>query len=288
MSGGTQVALLAHAAPAFRLTYEELLWKLLRRGKEELNERTGHRILALPPVSFNLDLSSHDLPVCGLRRLHPRTAAAEVAWFLSGDRDVSWLRKYARIWDKFTEADGQTIHAAYGYRWRHAFGRDQLALALDALSDNSSDRRIYVANWDPREDGLGAEGQKNVPCPLGFTLSVLDGQLNSQLTLRSSDVFVGLPYDVMGHALLMDAIAADLGVELGTMGVALAHPHLYDVHYGMAEEAMATQWSESTLRMPGLSTQTILRDRDGYVGVLKSLSGRVDWPAYNPLPEVVE
>jgi thymidylate synthase len=229
--------------------------------------------------------------VCGVRKLFPKTAAAEVAWFLMGSCDVSWLRQYAPIWDKFVEADGFTIAGAYGHRWRVAFGRDQIGSAIEALQRNPSDRRIFISAWDPAVDGLGASGQKNVPCPVGFTLSITNGRLNSTLLLRSSDVFVGLPYDVMGHALLMRAIARSINpdLELGRMHVSLAHPHIYETHWQMARTCVlgGVIVDERPELPASWSIEEIAANPEGYVTDVAQLAKAVSWPSYSPRPEVV-
>jgi thymidylate synthase len=278
------------ASRSFGEVYRQLLWELLSPAAlEEVNERTGARISVLPnPVHFNLDLRAGYLPLCGVRRTFPRTAAAEVAWFLLGSKDVSFIREYAPIWDKFVEEDGTTVAGAYGHRWREHFGRDQVSKAIEALRANPTDRRVVVMAWDPGHDGLG-EPSKNVPCPLGFTLSVVAGRLNSAIVLRSSDVFVGLPYDVMGHALLMQAIAASIGglKGLGTMSVTLAHPHLYGVHEGMAAEALRTKDPQDTRLLPPWSVEQIEDDPHGYVFNVKLLFSGVRQPDFHCRPEVV-
>jgi thymidylate synthase len=267
--------------------YFHLLTWLLN-SPEQVNERTGRKVrVGRGGTSFRLDLSDGLLPTVGLRKTFPKSAAAENAWYVRGERDVSFIRKYAPLWDKFVEDDGLTIAAAYGYRWQAHFGRNQLSLALDALDHDPSDRRCYVSAWDPRLDGLGARGQKNVPCPLGFTLSILDGELHSTITLRSSDVFVGLPYDVMGHALLMAAAARSLNVRLGVMQVNLAHAHLYDVHYDLARECLKQEPVVPTLWLPASTIAEIRREPDSYVLDLARRATLEVWPEYNPRPEVV-
>jgi len=282
----------------FGEVYADLVETLLSSGPEfvdtEINQRTGSEIKALVgATSFKLDLGDGLVPMPRFRRFHLKTAAAEVAWFLMGTKDVSWLRKYAPIWDKFTEDDGKTIDAAYGYRWKHQFGRDQLKHAMEALHLNPSDRRVYVSNWDPSEDGLGAAGQKNAPCPLGFTLSIVDQKLHSTLTLRSSDVFVGLPYDVAGHAILMQAIASSIeGITgLGTMTVTLAHPHLYKTHYAMAREMLGQDPVDPVLGSPKMldwATWEILEGPDGFVQAYGDQMDGLEVQAFNPRPEVVQ
>lgn len=279
---------------AYHDQYLALLADLMdpERSVEEANERTGHRVRILRQGRhLSVDLADGRLPVPGTRRVYPRTAAAEVAWFVRGDRDVTWLARHAKIWSKFTEADGVTVDAAYGYRWRRHFGRDQLRLAVSALQEDPSDRRVYVSAWDPAQDGLGARGQRNVPCPVGFTLSLVEGRLNSTLLIRSSDVFVGLPYDVMGHSMLMEVVAATIGPSrcrgLGVLSVSLAHPHVYDSHYNMVRTSVLQDPVESRLRMVPMTLGQVEEAPDLFVAAYATLARATDWPSYNPLPELV-
>lgn len=210
--------------------YRDLLNRLCRAGIQQENKRTGELIwTTMGPVSEMLMMDEY-LPIAGNRKLFPTTAAAEVLWYLSGSTDVTWLRNKCKIWDQFVEDDGLTISNAYGYRWRKHFGRDQIKQAIIALQDDPSDRQILISTWDPRLDGLGNQGVKNTPCPTHFTFSIVNGKLCTALFIRSSDVFVGLPYDVMGHAILTDMIAAELKIRPDSMHITLAHPHIYEKH----------------------------------------------------------
>lgn len=281
----------------FHSLYEDILWRALWRGHLETNERTGHSVRSLPPVSFSLDLSDGLLPVAGNRRLYPATAAAEVAWMLMGTQDASFMMKHAKVvWEKFTEYDpsfrdvnGEVpiVKAAYGYRWRQHFGRDQLKLAVEALRKNPSDRRVWISAWDPSSDGLGAKGQLNVPCPVGFSLSVVDGRLNSALVLRSSDLFVGLPYDVMGHAMLMAVVAATLRVEPGVMHFTLAHPHLYDSHFEFAEESFSHFVRDTRVALVQRPLKDVEAEPDHFVATYKARAQDEPWPSFAPRPEVI-
>lgn len=272
-----------------------LSWLLSPACPEQVNARTGHKIkVGRGGTAFRVDLSDGILPTVGVRKLFPKSAAAEVAWYLSGEQDVTWMRRHAPLWDKFVEEDRTTVLSAYGYRWRKHFGRDQIGQALDALRKDPSDRRVYISAWDPAMDGLGAHGQRNVPCPTSFNLYIIDGELHSSLYLRSSDVFVGLPYDVMGHALLMDALAAELGPHVlpGVMHVTLAHAHLYEDHYEMAKQCVSSPLKQDLvvprIGLPAWSVTEIVAERDAYVSTVAAVARAADWPAFNPKPFVVE
>ena len=275
---------------SFREAYHGLLCELKEAG-EEVNARTGVRIKRLDGAhSFKLDLRRCRLPMPGNRRLHPRVAAVEVAWEMLGTQDPAFvLQRAPKIWQDFVEEDGK-IECAYGHRWRSHFGRDQLWMALQALDKDPSNRQVYVSTWDPSADGLGAMDQpKNIPCIAGFSLTRTDDLLHLSVFIRSSDVFVGLPYDVMNYALKLDAFAASLECRPGTLHVTLAHPHIYEPHFEMLDESLARVWETGEPHMPRWSINQIESNPDGYVEIVRyttaqKLSCRVDWnPAVGPV-----
>lgn len=273
----------------FNFHYNDLLQRLLSpEAVEEFNMRTNTKIRVIPGgVSFKLDLSNDMLQIPHGRKFHIKTCAAEVAWFFMGTQNLDWFRKYSHIWNDFVEDDGFTVDSAYGYRWRSHFGRDQILNAIMALKANKSDRRIYISNWDPSKDGLGRSA-KNVPCPLGFTLSIIQDRLHMSLTLRSSDVFVGLPYDVAGHTLIMKIIAETLKVKMGTLHVTLAHAHLYENHYGMAMETINNKFiPENEANLLNFNLLEVTNEPDRYVELVTLIMNEVDQTKYNPRPDIV-
>ncbi len=272
--------------------YSELLVGLLDKGTLQHNERTHTSVLVQRGgSSFSLDLSDGLLPVCGGRRLRPSTAAKEVAWFLMGTDRVEWLEERGcRIWSKF--AVGGHVDS-YGFRWREKFGRDQIRLALETLANEPSSRQVMVSAWDPGSDGLG-EKAKNFPCPTHFTLWQLDGELHMSVFMRSSDAFVGLPYDVMGHALLMKAFSVSLGLKLGIMTFHLSHLHLYEPHWEMARRLLdnasyiAEEWAACRVRMPTACSVTGIEEApDAYIECIRVAEQHALWPDYDPRPELI-
>jgi thymidylate synthase len=296
----------------FYNSYVELLEQLVDSPYEETNERTGHKIRMLRGAfDFSVELGCDRLPVPGVRRVFPASAAAEVAWFALGTKDPGFINRHAPLWRKFVEDDG-TIPAAYGYRWRRHFGRDQLALAVGGLAANPSDRQLVVSAWDPGSDAMGTTVLKNVPCPVMFTLSstpradfTWGREVHATVLVRSSDCFVGLPYDVMGYCLLIKLIVSELrareaagtrddggfvGWQPGSVHFTLAHPHLYDSHFDMARDALASAHVVDEPALPGYdwTIGEVERRPDDYVRHVRALAEFADQPEFNPLPEVIE
>lgn len=278
----------------YDLAYATLLHALTddrRLGREtdlRVNGRTGVRTRELRGgASLKLDLSTDILPIPGNRAYYPKVAAAETAWQLMGTKDPSFMMEHApRLWEKFIE-DGE-IKAAYGWRWRNAFGRDQLIDAIVALYDDPTSRQCWVQAWDPSSDGLGRKGPKNIPCPVGFTLN-LDGdrRLHTCVFIRSSDAYVGLPYDVMNYAMLTKAIARTLEAEAGTLHVTLANVHLYEPHWAMAIEDLSSPWHlPEQYLMSDKRIPDILADPGSYT--LGHVHMRPNPSAPRRFPEVIE
>lgn len=314
-------------AKSFHEAYRGLLSELMNHGVTEVNERTKTEIKMLQGAhSFKLDLSDGRLPVVGNRRYYPHVAAAETAWQFMGTKDPTFiLGKAPKLWSKFLEDEDFTftdmdnhgevtrterrsvLKTAYGYRWRHAFGRDQLALAIHELKTNPTNRQLFISAWDPRSDGLGGPQPKNIPCPVGFTVSRFGNDLHMAVFIRSSDVFVGLPYDVMGYALTADAIAATTGLRPKSLHFTLAHAHLYKPHWNATRACLTAGWSAGEWReakefekasttwadnvqpsLPAWDIQAILDNPEGYVSIVKALAGRTSQNSWDPMPEVIE
>lgn len=297
----------------FAEQYRDLLGDCLA-GVEDMNRRTGKAIRMMSDgASFALDLSDNVLPTCGLRLTRPHVAAAENAWCLLGHNHVDWLRRHAKVWDAFAdvatcaECDGMGdvtdrecakcggtgkthwLEQAYGNRWKNAFGYDQLDAAMKRLITDPSDRRVWISSWDPTLAGdLAVCGQRTVPCPVGFTLSIMNGRLCSTLMIRSSDLYHGLPYDVMRHAFLMAAVGESLLRELGHMRVTLAHPHLYESQWESARDMLRLPTVVPLLKLPDWSVGRVVGEPDYYVETYKAYAASREfaWPSFNPKIEV--
>ena len=220
----------------FDQQYQQALLRIMNEGYEEVNERTGHKTRIIPGLTFELD---HGFPLLTLRKIPLKLFIAEQIWFLMGSKNPDdFVAKFTKIWDDFREDDG-TIAAAYGYRWRHHFGRDQLEAVVNLLEQEPGSRHGVVVTWDPGDDGLGiGSKKKNVPCPYTFTLNIIGNKLHMHNVIRSNDMMLGCPHDVAGFALLNHILAARLGVKPGKYTHTISNAHIYDIHYKQAWEAI--------------------------------------------------
>lgn len=241
-------------------------------GSPQLNERTGHNIMTVLHRSVTVFHDrSRGWPLPNLRRTWLKSASAEVAWQILGSKSIGWLTTKTPMWDKFANANGD-VETAYGDRWRYHFARDQLAMLINALTNDPSNRQLVVSAWDPSVDGLGdmRSSKSNVPCPVVFSVQALLKEVHLHVFVRSSDVVVGLPYDYLSYALLLSAIAKSVNLEPGGVTLSLSHAHIYDTQMPLAM-AMLYRWEHSGRRTarhfapPSMSVQDITDHPDMYV-----------------------
>ena len=222
----------------FDREYQKAILDIMNKGYDELNERTGHYTKVLPGVNLRVD---QGFPLLTLRKIPIKLFVAEMIWFIMGSNNPEdFVNKYTGIWKDFTESNG-TISAAYGYRWRKHFGRDQLGQLIQHLEEQPHSRHAVVVTWDPADDGLSGKNlkfteKKNVPCPYSFTVNIVGNKLHLHNIVRSNDMILGCPHDVAGFSLLQYILAARLGVKPGVYTHSISNAHIYDIHYDQAWE----------------------------------------------------
>ncbi len=220
----------------FDTQYRQAITDIMTHGYDVPNPWSGRTPRMLPGVTLRMDVDE-SFPLLTLRKIPIKLFVAEQIWFLMGESRPDWLRPFTKIWDDFLEPDG-TIKAAYGYRWRHHFGRDQIDMLLKHLSENPHSRHAVVVTWDPASDGLAFDAKKNLPCPYTFTANIAGGKLHLHNIVRSNDMILGCPHDVAGFALLQCILAERLGVAPGIYTHSISNAHIYDNHFHGAREIM--------------------------------------------------
>lgn len=265
--------------------YLSMIDEVMSFGVDQHNQRTNTIIRAVHGMAAKWDMKYY--PLLSLRKMFPKTGAAEVAWMLGGSLRTDFLSKYTSIWKQFEDEDnpGQ-ISTAYGYRWRYAFGVDQIENIVMKLREDPSSRQQVLMSWDASKDNVVRA--RNIPCPYTAVINIIDGKLNIHLTLRSNDIVVGLPYDFLLYTLLGNLFANELGVEPGILAYSIAHGHIYHTHLDMISEMREHMINAG--RTPVQFTDTITSCRNSpelFVDtVAADASSQLD-SGWNPRPKVV-
>ena len=227
-------------------TYEQVLAHVLARGARVKN-RTGTDTLSVfgPEIQIDHDLST-GFPLLTTKTVPFEKVAAELAFFLSGSTRVQDLHP-VRIWDAWSDPETGELGPIYSHLWRRFGGShpvshgepsltshrsnqdqdhdldglktrtghfndpgvDQIAnlvrdISTCALDEGASvGRRLIMLAWDPR----ALPFQALPPCHLLTQFCVRDRRLSCVMTMRSADLFLGVPWNLASYALLTHLLA---------------------------------------------------------------------------------
>ena len=162
--------------------------------------------------------------------LNPAFALAEVVWIMNGRRDLEFLNFWNTKYQDFVGSEPE-LHGAYGYRLRRHLGWDQLERAYKILGHNPDTRQVVLQIWDSRIDIPKPDGtlaSKDVPCNVISMLKVRDGKLEWSQIIRSNDLFLGLPHNLVQFTSLQEIVAGWLDIECGTYNQISDSMHIYE------------------------------------------------------------
>jgi thymidylate synthase len=181
-------------------------------------------------------------PVINLpaRGLNYRFMAAEALWTLSGSNRVSEIAQYCKHWERFSD-DGIFLRGSYGPMFV-----EQVGYVADCLIRDPLTRQAVMSFWrvNPRDS-------KNIPCTLTIQFLVRDAIIHADVTMRSSDAWLGWPYDVFTFSMITWYVALMVNLkrgkgciaELGDLTIFAGSQHLYQEHCMVARECMNAKWS---------------------------------------------
>ena len=214
------------------LQYHDLLERILADGVEK-HDRTGTVSVFGHQMRFDL---ARGFPLTTTKKLHFKSIAHELLWFLAGDTNVEYLHEHSvHIWDKWANANGE-LGPIYGRQWR-SWPRpdggtiDQMAAVVEAIRRNPDSRRLIVTAWNP----VDVDRMALPPCHCLFQFYVANGRLSCQLYQRSADVFIGVPFNIASYALLTLMMAQVAGLKPGEFVHTLGDAHLYHNHLEQAQ-----------------------------------------------------
>jgi thymidylate synthase len=214
--------------------YHELLQHILSHGVDK-GDRTGTGTRSVFGYQMRFDLAA-GFPLVTTKKIHWKSVAHELIWFLQGDTNVKYLRENGvSIWDEWADPNGD-LGPVYGKQWRSweaADGQviDQMAWVVNEIKRNPDSRRLIVSAWNVAD----LPQMALMPCHALFQFYVANGKLSCQLYQRSADVFLGVPFNIASYALLTMMIAHVTNLELGEFVHTLGDAHLYSNHLDQAK-----------------------------------------------------
>lgn len=191
---------------------------------------TSPRKLRIKEIVGAQTIIDMNLPVLSVpeRELGYRFMAAEAAWILSGDNRVSTIVPYSKVIKKFSD-DGLTYHGAYG-----PMIRDQLHYICECLHEDPDTRQAVMTIWRPNP-----RPSADIPCTVSIQFLIRNGSLHVIDNMRSSDLWLGWPYDMFNFSMLARYVILYSGLEhlkLGSLILNAGSLHLYEDNWGKVRE----------------------------------------------------
>lgn len=237
---GSGAGIVAAVTTPIPTPYEDLLRDVLENGTHK-SDRTGTGTTSSFGRQIRFDLSQ-GFPLITTKRVHFKSIAYELLWFLRGESNVRWLQENGvTIWDEWADAEGE-LGPVYGVQWRSwptPSGEqiDQISQVLDQIRSNPDSRRLIVSAWNPAD----IPDMALAPCHALFQFYVADGKLSCQLYQRSADLFLGVPFNIASYALLTLMIAQQAGLEPGDFVWTGGDCHIYDNHLDQVREQLTRE-----------------------------------------------
>ncbi|QJX71674.1 thymidylate synthase [Faustovirus] len=234
--------------------YLQLLRELLAAPVKP--NRTGVSAHSVFNRELEFPLMLHNEPILPLlttKRVPLKSVYTELLWFLSGAINTDFLRENGvTIWDKNTSREyldsrGLTdyevgeVGPSYGYQWRNygGSGVNQIANLVNGLRDDPYSRRHVVCAWNPVDSAkMALEACHNmftmvVDLPAGSDPRHV---LNCKVNMRSTDTFLGLPFNIASYAILTHMIAKIIGMRPGKVAISMCDVHLYVDHVEQSKQ----------------------------------------------------
>ena len=220
--------------------YEDLLREVMASGTVK-SDRTGTGTRSVFGRQIRFDLAG-GFPLITTKRVHFKSVALELLWFLRGESNVAFLRDNGvTIWDEWADSAGE-LGPVYGVQWRSwptPSGEqiDQISDVVEQIRVNPDSRRLIVSAWNPADIPRMALA----PCHALFQFYVADGKLSCQLYQRSADMFLGVPFNIASYALLTCMLAQQVGLEPGEFVWTGGDVHIYENHMDQVLKQLARE-----------------------------------------------
>ena len=205
------------------------------------------RTIRLPHQVLQFDLSE-EFPILTSKKVAFKSAVLELLWiYQQASNDVRWLQdRNVKIWNEWEIAvDGSyqgrnineifherhpnepetdfahTIGTAYGWIVNRYHLVENL---IETLKTNPGNRRMVISLW--QNEWLETAALPS--CVWNSQWNLIDGRLNLLVTSRSSDVPLGLPFNIVQYAILCHLIAQCVGAKPGQFTFITNDAHIYE------------------------------------------------------------
>jgi len=207
-------------------------------------------------VQFRIMNPRDRLPRVAARNFSLAYFVAETLWYLNADDSTEWISYYAPFWSNISD-NNKTANSAYGariFKTHPRIGNGNIVqwdYVKEELRKDPDSRRAVIHIRTPSDSILDS---KDVPCTLSLQFFIRENKLSLHVSMRSSDIILGLAYDVPAFTTIQEILANELGVELGEYVHTSNSLHCYERDFEMLDAIANTRVFKSFGAMPAYPT----------------------------------
>lgn len=236
------------------IQYLNILKDVLETGEKRLTRNGFTFSKFFKTMSFNL---SDGFPLLTTKKVFWKGVVEELLFFIRGDTNTKILNeKGIKIWDGnttrsfldnmgFFDYEVGDMGPMYGYQWRFFNkpyninssynGIDQLKNIIEEIKINPYSRRLLLTDFNPEQVNLGVL----FPChSIIIQFYVENSCLSCSMYQRSSDLFLGEPFNIASISLLLIIIAQLTNMTPGMVHLVLGDCHIYNEHIDVVKEQL--------------------------------------------------
>ena len=166
-------------------------------------------------------------------------------------------------------------------------GADQVKYVItELLMENS--RRAVLSAWNPVDLNIMALP----PCHILYIFNKTKDGLCCHLTMRSSDLFLGLPFNIASCALLTQIIAHLLHMKSSEICLSLCDAHIYEEHIEQVKKQIDLEIYESPRVIIEKAEPDIESSIDDKIKWIESLTYSdftlIDYKSHDKLPAIMK
>jgi len=232
--------------------YLELLEDTLKNG--EIKETRNGKVYSKFGTMITFKNISEEFPLLTSKKMFFKGIIEELLWFLRGSTNVKELQnKGVHIWDlnssreyldsiNLNHYDEGELGPVYGWQWRNfdkPFDKpydksiksdknysDQIKYILEELDKNYNSRRAVLSAWNPNQ----IKEMALPPCHMTYSFYKNSKGLSCLMHMRSTDLFLGLPFNIASTATLLTIIATLINIKPYAISIVSTDAHIYEEH----------------------------------------------------------
>lgn len=234
------------------LEYFKLVNSILETG-EVRGDRTGTGTISKFGHMMEFDVSN-SIPLLTTKKVNFDSILKETLWmFVEGSTNANRLKEQGvNIWNNWGTSTGD-LGPIYGKQargfqsWKEVNGItqieevDQISNVIESIKNTPNSRRHVLTLWNPSTtppdsnnfSKLVEEGYSSLSVCHGALIQFYvhtDKRLSIQVNIRSNDVLLGNPYNLINYTLLLYMIANVCNLKPNKLNVVLGDAHIYSNH----------------------------------------------------------